>query len=73
VGGPARSTVAKFVAEKGFDVLIVEKSRFPGEDNVCGGGRLSQKAFRVWRRRQYLREMDFKVDISSRGVSTIAE
>jgi len=43
--GPAGSTVANFVAEKGFDVLIVEKSRFPGEDNVCGGG-LSLKAFR---------------------------
>jgi geranylgeranyl reductase family protein len=44
-GGPAGSTVANFVAEKGYNVLIVEKSRFPGEDNVCGGA-LSIKAFR---------------------------
>jgi len=44
-GGPAGSTVANYVASKGFNVLIVEKSRFPGEDNVCGGG-LSQEAFR---------------------------
>lgn len=29
-GGPAGSTVANFVAEKGYNVLIVEKSRFPG-------------------------------------------
>jgi len=44
-GGPAGSTVARFVADKGYNVLIVEKSGFPGEDNVCGGG-LSVKAFR---------------------------
>ena len=44
-GGPAGSTVAKFVASKGFNVLVVEKSRFPGEHNVCGGG-LSLDAFR---------------------------
>jgi digeranylgeranylglycerophospholipid reductase len=44
-GGPAGSTVAKYVANKGFNVLIVEKSRFPGQDNVCGGC-LSIKAFK---------------------------
>jgi len=44
-GGPAGSTVANAVASKGFNVLIVEKSRFPGEDNVCGGC-TSQEAFR---------------------------
>ena len=35
-GGPAGLTVAKYVAERGFNVLVVEKSRFPGQDNACG-------------------------------------
>ena len=28
-GGPAGSTTAAFLAEKGHDVLIVEKEKFP--------------------------------------------
>lgn len=36
--GPAGSSTSKTIAEKGFDVIMVEKDRFPGENNVCGGG-----------------------------------
>jgi len=35
--GPAGSTAAKNLAEKGFDVLIIDKKKFP-RDKPCGGG-----------------------------------
>lgn len=35
--GPAGSTVAKIIAETGFDVLLLEK-RKPCDTKVCGGG-----------------------------------
>jgi len=35
--GPAGSTAAKHLAEKGLDVLLVDKERFPRE-KPCGGG-----------------------------------
>jgi geranylgeranyl reductase family protein len=35
--GPAGSTTAKFLAEKGFKTLLVDKERFPRE-KPCGGG-----------------------------------
>jgi geranylgeranyl reductase family protein len=35
--GPAGSTAAKYLAEKGFNVLLVDKERFPRE-KPCGGG-----------------------------------
>jgi len=35
--GPAGSTAAKFLAEQGHDVLILEKDRLP-RDKACGGG-----------------------------------
>ncbi|HET8647169.1 MAG TPA: geranylgeranyl reductase family protein, partial [Vicinamibacteria bacterium] len=36
--GPAGSRAARLVAEQGARVLLLEKARFPGELNVCGGG-----------------------------------
>ena len=35
--GPAGSTTARVIAEHGFDVVLVEKDRYPGETNVCAG------------------------------------
>ncbi|MEM4258032.1 MAG: FAD-dependent oxidoreductase [Candidatus Thermoplasmatota archaeon] len=35
--GPAGSTAAKFLAENGISVLIIDKRRFP-RDKPCGGG-----------------------------------
>ncbi len=38
--GPAGSAAAMAIAELGFDVLLVEKDKFPGMTNVCAGGTL---------------------------------
>ncbi|MBN1861159.1 MAG: geranylgeranyl reductase family protein [Candidatus Thermoplasmatota archaeon] len=35
--GPAGSTTAKFLSEKGFKTLLIDKERFP-RDKPCGGG-----------------------------------
>ncbi|MGF3555168.1 MAG: FAD-dependent monooxygenase [Thermoplasmatota archaeon] len=35
--GPAGSTAAKFLAEKGIKVLLIDKKIFP-RDKPCGGG-----------------------------------
>jgi geranylgeranyl reductase family protein len=35
--GPAGSTTAKFLAEKGFNVVLVDKNKFP-RDKPCAGG-----------------------------------
>ena len=35
--GPAGSTAAKFLSEKGVKVLLLDKSKFP-RDKPCGGG-----------------------------------
>jgi len=35
--GPAGSTAAKFLSEKGVNVLLIDKSKFP-RDKPCGGG-----------------------------------
>ncbi len=35
--GPAGSTAAKFLSEKGVKVLLIDKSKFP-RDKPCGGG-----------------------------------
>jgi len=35
--GPAGSTTAKFLAEKGANVLLIDKDKFP-RDKPCGGG-----------------------------------
>lgn len=35
--GPAGSTAAKFLSEKGYKVLLIEKNKLP-RDKACGGG-----------------------------------
>jgi digeranylgeranylglycerophospholipid reductase len=35
--GPAGSTVAKEIAKKGFNTLLIEKDTFPGENKICAG------------------------------------
>ena len=35
--GPAGSTTAKFLSEKGFKILLIDKEKFP-RDKPCGGG-----------------------------------
>ncbi len=35
--GPSGSTTAKYLAEKGHDILLLDKSKFP-RDKPCGGG-----------------------------------
>jgi geranylgeranyl reductase family protein len=40
-GGPAGSTTAKFLSEKGFKVVLIEKDKFP-RDKPCGGGLTSR-------------------------------
>ena len=35
--GPAGSTAAKFLSEKGLKVILLDKCRFP-RDKPCGGG-----------------------------------
>lgn len=36
--GPAGSSTAKIIAEKGYDVILAEKDEFPGKTNICAGG-----------------------------------
>ena len=36
--GPAGSSTAKTIAEKGYDVILIERDSYPGENNVCAGG-----------------------------------
>jgi len=42
--GPAGSSTANIVARAGYNVLLVEKDEWPGENNVCGGGMSEQLA-----------------------------
>jgi geranylgeranyl reductase family protein len=49
--GPAGSTAAKFLSEKGVRVLLVDKSTFP-RDKPCGGGLPA----RVLKRYKYIEE-----------------
>jgi len=50
--GPAGSTAAKFLSEKGIKVLLIDKSKFP-RSKPCGGGLPS----RVLNRFNYLEEL----------------
>lgn len=47
--GPAGSTAAKILAEKGIKVLLIDKKKFP-RDKPCGGGLPT----RVWKRFPYV-------------------
>jgi len=52
--GPAGSTAAKFLSEKGIRVLLVDKSKFP-RDKACGGG----IPVRVFKDFEYLKNCNF--------------
>jgi len=49
--GPAGSTTAKFLAEKGLKIALIDKSKFP-RDKPCAGGLPS----RVLERFPYIKE-----------------
>jgi geranylgeranyl reductase family protein len=51
--GPAGSTAAKFLSEKGIKVLLLDKEKFP-RDKPCGGG----LPLRVLKRFRYIEEND---------------
>jgi len=36
--GPAGATAAREVAQKGYDIFLIEKDVYPGQNNVCAGG-----------------------------------
>ena len=59
--GPAGSTAAKFLSEKGVKTLLVDKSKFP-RDKPCGGGLTA----RVLRQFKYIQESDL-IDSYSYG------
>jgi len=50
--GPAGSTAAKHLAEKGIKVLLLDKSKFP-RAKPCGGG----LPMHVWKRFPYVKDM----------------
>lgn len=52
--GPAGSTAAKFLSEKGFKVILIDKSKFP-RDKPCGGG----LPVRVLKRFKYVKDDKF--------------
>ena len=52
--GPAGSTAAKFLSEKGYKILLLDKKKFP-RDKPCAGG----LTLRVLNRFPYLKEFDF--------------
>jgi len=60
--GPAGSTAAKFLSEKGIRVLLVDKSKFP-RDKSCGGG----IPVRVLKEYKYIREKDLIESFSYGG------
>ncbi len=62
--GPAGSTAAKFLSEKGVKVLLVDKSKFP-RDKPCGGG----LPCRVLNRFTYAKDKDLIESYSCGGVS----
>ena len=49
--GPAGSTAAKFLSEKGINVLLIDKDKFP-RDKPCGGG----MPIRVFSRYPYIQK-----------------
>ena len=61
--GPAGSTAAKFLSEKGVKVLLIDKSRFP-RSKPCGGG----LPIRVLNRFEYIKDNDLIENYSFGGV-----
>jgi geranylgeranyl reductase family protein len=62
--GPAGSTAAKVLSEKGVKVLLLDKSKFP-RDKPCGGG----LPYRVLNRFNYVKNKDLIESYSYGGVS----
>jgi geranylgeranyl reductase family protein len=62
--GPAGSTAAKFLSEKGIKVLLIDKSKFP-RNKLCGGGLTS----RVLDRFDYVKNKDLIESYSYGGFS----
>jgi geranylgeranyl reductase family protein len=42
--GPGGSSAANIIAKAGYNVLLIEKDKYPGKNNVCGGGMSEQRA-----------------------------
>jgi len=63
-GGPAGSTAAKFLSEKGIKTLIIDKSKFP-RDKPCGGG----IPIRLLDRYNYLKNTDLIECLSFGGIA----
>lgn len=62
--GPAGSTAAKFLSEKGLKVLLVDKSKFP-RNKLCGGG----LPYRVLNRFKYIKDKDLIESYSYGGIA----
>ena len=62
--GPAGSTTAKFLSEKGVKVLLVDKDKFP-RDKPCAGG----LPFRVLNRFKYVKDNDLVENYTYGGVA----
>jgi geranylgeranyl reductase family protein len=62
--GPAGSTAAKFLSEKGHKVLLLDKEKFP-RDKPCAGG----LTLRVLNRFSYLKEENFIESYSYCGIA----
>jgi len=63
-GGPAGSTAAKFLSEKGFKTLIIDKCKFPRK-KPCGGAIPT----RLLDRFEYLKDTDLLESYSYGGVA----
>jgi geranylgeranyl reductase family protein len=63
-GGPAGSTAAKFLSEKGFKTLIIDKRKFPRE-KPCGGA----IPIRLLERFDYLKKTDLIDSFSYGGIA----
>ena len=61
--GPAGSTAAKFLSEKGLRVILIDKDKFP-RDKPCGGG----LAVRALKRFNYIEDENLIESISYGGI-----
>ena len=60
--GPAGSTAAKFLANKGFSVKLIDRQKFP-RDKPCGGG----LPYQVLKRYPYINNNNFVDSYSLAG------